>query len=247
MPKTIAVIQARMGSERFPGKTLKPIWNELSLLDLILCRLQKAQNLQTIVLAIPNRVQDQALIDVAKRHQVQYCQGDEQDVLSRFELALNQYPADAVVRICADNPLIDPIEIDKLVNFYWKMQPCDYAYNNQTKCGLPDGVGAEIVSADVLIRLAETPIPITYREHAFSLWIYEHPELFTQYLLKADTFLHRPFYRLDVNHPKDLEFVRALIQILPKEKAPWWSTQDIIQVLDTQQDLLDLREPENIM
>jgi spore coat polysaccharide biosynthesis protein SpsF len=76
------------------------------------------------------------------------------DVLSRFVEVIQQYNPDIVVRICADNPLIDPVEIDKLISFFQENQ-FDYAANNTPACGLPDGIGCEIIRSSTIKRLQQ--------------------------------------------------------------------------------------------
>ena len=209
MYRTVAIVQARMGSNRLPGKSLKPVWRDMSLLEMVLRRVQQGKTLHLVILATSNQAQDDALTEVADLCGTPFFRGDEMDVLGRFNATLDSFPADAIVRICADNPLIDAIEVDKLVKFFWDEQPCDYASNNQADWGLPDGIGAEIHSAEVLRRLAQTPMSLTCREHV-TLWLREHSGQFNCRSLKTDIHLCRPNYRLDVDYPSDLNFIRGM-------------------------------------
>ena len=115
--RTIGIVQARMGSTRFPGKSLTSLWGPMALLELVLTRVNRARSLDLVVLATSDQPGDDALAPVAEALGVPVFRGDEQDVLRRFCGAVERYPAEAVVRICGDNPLVDPAEVDRLVGF----------------------------------------------------------------------------------------------------------------------------------
>ena len=132
--KNIAVIQARMGSSRLPKKALLPI-NGIPIIQWILERLMCCQELDLIVFAIPNSKKDDVLYDFLLSKKVKIFRGSENDVLSRIYHAAMRYDADNVIRICADNPFIDPKSIDDLILFFEKKR-CDYAYNHIPKNNL---------------------------------------------------------------------------------------------------------------
>ena len=239
MLDTVAIVQARMGSKRLPGKSLMLVWRDRSLLEMVLCRIQQALTVDEVILATSDQPQDDALVDVAIRCGADHYRGDEQDVLGRFFSALKPYPADAVVRICADNPLVDPEEVDKLVTYFWHNQPCDYATNQGY--GLPDGVGAEIISFDVLVGLDNQELDVNEREHV-TLHVKKNSHEYRTALLQADAHLQRPHYRLDVDYQYDLEFIRTLCELLPKSTAPYWSTGEILNTLDKNPELVRTRK-----
>ncbi|MEE9118164.1 MAG: glycosyltransferase family protein, partial [Calditrichia bacterium] len=224
---TIAgVIQARMGSSRLPGKSLSKIYNGLSLLEMVILRVMKARKLDMIILATSKENNCDPLVELADRMGIFTVRGSEMDVLSRFVDAIQIYKPDVVVRICADNPFIDPGEIDKLVNFFQKNQ-FDYAVNNIPECGLPDGLGCEIVRADVLLRVAEKTHDNHYREHVTN-YITNHREDFTIGWLHAERNLWYPDLKLDIDCVEDLEKMRAFCVALPDITAPYWTANEII-------------------
>jgi spore coat polysaccharide biosynthesis protein SpsF len=247
--KVIAVIQARMGSSRLPGKSLMPVWGNVSLLEMVLRRVKRANMPSRVVLATPDQPRDDPLIPIAQRCGVDTFRGSENDVLGRFVGALEKFPAEAVVRGAADNPLIDPLMIDNLVNFFWEHSPCDYATNMPTwehspyghVCGFPDGVGAEILSASTLRRLDVEATDSHDREHV-TTFLHGNPDFCCHYLYAEDDY-RRPQYRLDIDYKEDLEFVRELLKRLPETDAPFWTTLDIIRVLDKEPELLRIRKP----
>src|ERR1700675_2507479 len=107
MLKTLAVVQARMGSSRLPGKSLRPLLGR-TVLGLLLERLKRARKLDAIVVATSDRAIDDPIVSLAGRYGLQSVRGSEDDVLDRFQRAVSEMPAHAIVRICADNPLTDP-------------------------------------------------------------------------------------------------------------------------------------------
>ncbi|MFA4876138.1 MAG: NTP transferase domain-containing protein [Methanoregula sp.] len=240
MPSTNIIIQARMGSHRLPGKSLMPVWKEYSLLELILRRITKSKIPKKIILATSTRKIDDRLIPIAERCGVEVIRGSELDVLARIVQAYKAYPSDAIVRAAADNPLLDPEMIDKLITFFWENQPCDYASNLGPASGHPDGVGVEMVSAETLLRLDNEVKDMRYREHVVT-YLHNNCDYISK-LQYASSVFHRPGYRLDIDFYEDLVFVRKLVHKLPQKNAPYWTTLEIIRTLDRDPELLRLRK-----
>ncbi|NYT04891.1 MAG: NTP transferase domain-containing protein [Methanomicrobiales archaeon] len=238
--KTIIILQARMGSHRLPGKSLMPVWKDMSLLELVLARITRARLPDRVVLATTRESRDDPLVGIAEKYGVAVVRGSEDDVLGRFVQALDAYPADAVVRACADNPLLDPVMIDNLVTFFRDVQPCDYAMNLGPMTGFPDGVGVEMVSAAALRRVDRETRDPSHREHVLT-YIHDNPSFVSKWLY-ADDAHARPGYRLDIDFPEDMHFVRELVRLLPEASAPHWSTEEIIRTVDEHTDLLKLRK-----
>ena len=244
MNTTNIIIQARIGSHRFPGKSLMPVWKELSLLELVLTRITKSKIPKKIILATSTRKKDDQLIPIAERCGVEIIRGSEDDVLGRFVQVYKAHPSDAIVRAAADNPLLDPDMIDKLITFFWENQPCDYASNLGPVSGHPDGVGVEMVSAETLLRLDREAKDMRYREHVVT-YLHKNRDYISK-IQRAPPEFHRPGYRLDIDFFEDLVFVRELVKRLPQKKGPYWTTRDIITALDKDPDLLRLRKVRDI-
>lgn len=209
--RTIAIVQARMGSTRFPGK-MTALFNGAPILSWVIQRLQASEALAGIVLATTNLDHDKVLIDIANDHGIETFAGDEQNVLSRFVGAARQSSAELVVRVCADNPLVSPEAIDQLVHFYIDRQP-DYAFNHVPKgdCKHPDGFGAEILSAELLGDIHRMTSKPQHIEHVTS-YIWDHPDRYdiqcpdcpTDWLADGDA-------RFDVDHAADLARLEAML------------------------------------
>ncbi|MEN9286346.1 MAG: spore coat polysaccharide biosynthesis protein spsF, partial [Actinomycetota bacterium] len=126
MTRTVAVIQARLGSQRFPEKMLALLGNR-SLLEWVVTRVRRSEMLDRVVVATTQESRDDRLADECARLGVDVMRGPTDDVLARFAQAVEGDAADAVVRVCADNPFIDPACIDELVREY-RRHGVDYAY-----------------------------------------------------------------------------------------------------------------------
>lgn len=236
--KIIAIIQARMGSTRLPGKSMADIVGK-PLLEHVIDRVKIASSLDEIVVATSSKDQDLPIIHLAEKCGVKSFVGSEEDVLNRFLKAAERFEAAQIVRICADNPLIDPYEIDKLIEHHLKTG-ADYSYNNRPHPkSLPDGSGAEIVTMDVLKRVHKVATEKPHREHV-TLFILDHSEDFHIERLDADVKLRRPQYRLDVDFQEDLEFIREIYKRLYKP-GKFVTTKEVIALLDEHSELLQMR------
>ena len=102
MKRTIAVIQARMGSSRLPGKILEPLHDDVSLLAYQCRRLRRIEGVDELVIATTQARRDDVIAALAKAEGIRVCRGSEHDVLSRFVLAADMTLADTVVRITSE-------------------------------------------------------------------------------------------------------------------------------------------------
>jgi len=211
--KIIAVVQARMGSKRFPGKTMEQL-GRYRILEWVLRRTSRATTIDQVVLVTSSAPQNQVLCELAAGLSIPALKGSEDDVLSRFTCAVQEFRADYVVRICADNPFIAPEEIDRLTNFYMTRLP-DYAFNHIPKMGnmYPDGLGAEMVSPDVLSRVATSATEVRHREHV-TLYLWEHQQDFRIETFQAPPEIRFPEVKLDIDTPADLDRLRAIVDRL---------------------------------
>jgi spore coat polysaccharide biosynthesis protein SpsF len=209
--KTVAIVQARMGSSRFPGKMLAQLGG-IPLLEWVLRRLARATALDQIVLATSDNENDNPLADLAIKLGVQVYRGSESDVLARFIGAATMTNATNVVRICADNPFIDPEEVNRLITYFAEHQ-CDYACNHQDRLGsgYADGFGAEIFSADILKTIATLAKEPRHREHA-TLYLWDHPKEFKLAAIRAPAELSFPELRFDVDTPEDLQKMQKWVE-----------------------------------
>lgn len=160
--KIVAIVQARMGSTRLPGKVMKKI-NGTPLIELLLERLSKTESLDSIVLATSHQPENLALIRHVQEKGFQVEMGDENDVLKRYLRAANKHDTDIVVRITGDCPLVDSKLVDAVIEKY-KSGNYDYVSNINPR-SYPKGLDIEVFSVQALQIAFDMATDPFEREH----------------------------------------------------------------------------------
>ncbi|WP_020499381.1 cytidylyltransferase domain-containing protein [Sciscionella marina] len=143
-----AVIQARLSSSRLPGKVLEPLGNA-SVLSWVVDAARRAPGIAEVIVATSTSADDDAVAAEADACAAPVVRGPLDDVLERYRLAIEKFPCDAVVRLTADCPLLDPRLIGQVVAL-WRSDPSlDYVSNVLTRT-YPRGLDTELVRAEVL-------------------------------------------------------------------------------------------------
>ncbi len=199
---TVAIVQARMGSTRLPGKVLADLCGA-PMLQRQLERVRRATSLDRVVVATSTDETDLPIAVLCESLEVPCFRGDLNDVLARFLGAIDEFDPEVVVRITADCPLISPLVIDSIVHSFFESD-CDYLSNTLDPT-FPDGVDVEVVRVRALRALAQLDTDIPEREHV-TLGIYRRPEQFVVRNFTGDPDLSD--LRWTVDSPEDLEFVR---------------------------------------
>lgn len=180
-PKVGAIIQARMSSNRLPGKSLLDLTG-LPVLAWVIRAAQSASEIDQIVVATSSDSTDDAIANYCESQGVTVYRGSLDDVLDRFIGALDAYPVDAVVRLTGDCPLLDPDVIDHVVA-RWRYEPeLDYVSTVNPR-SLPRGLDVEVASAGAL-HIADQVAYGTDRSHVTSA-LYRTPG---QFLTDSLTF-----------------------------------------------------------
>lgn len=149
--KVVAIVQARMGSTRLPGKVMKPIGG-VPMIELLLERLKRARQVDQIVVAAPEGDADAPLAEHVRSLGLCCVQGSEKDVLARYLSAARHSSADVIVRITGDCPLVDPQLVDEAIEKF-KSSQVDYLSNTDPPT-LPDGLDIEVFTTEALARAA---------------------------------------------------------------------------------------------
>lgn len=200
-----------MTSTRLPGKVLKEVGGKPMLTQQI-NRLRICKMIDEIVIATTTNLTDEPVVELAKRENVAYFCGSEQDVLGRFVGAAQQTNADVIIRSTADCPLIDPeitdLVIKELIDY---TDMCDYASNIQPRT-YPRGLDVEAFFYDTLLRMNRLGKSVASREHVTLVPRSERPELF---LCRSvfDT-IDNSDLRLTVDTEEDLQLIRQLFDVL---------------------------------
>ncbi len=226
---TLGIIQARMGSTRLRAKLARRLGGK-SLLEWVVRRVTDAGRLDGVVVAAGSGSDAERLAELVPAN-VPIVFGSEHDVLSRFLTVLDAYPARAVVRVCADNPFIDPELIDRLVATATEQAAGDYlgyaSHNGRPMILSSVGLFAEWCQASALRRAAAESTDPADREHV-TRYIYSHPDRFQVRLLPAPSALDRDDLRLTVDLEEDWEHTETIFDALGQERLVW---QDIASLL----------------
>ena len=201
-----AIIQARLGSERFPKKVLEKLEDQ-SLVQFLNNRLMKSKHLSNIIFAIPEK--DTALETEINHIGADYFKGSEHDVLERFINAAEHFDIEHIVRITADCPLTDPEMLDDMIEIYSKY---DYPYiSNSLPPTFPDGFDIEIFKYELLKEVHQITTNKHDREHVTS-YIRNNKKI-PKYNYESD--IDYSDIRLTVDTPKDLELLRVISSNIP--------------------------------
>lgn len=203
--RTTAIVQARMGSSRLPGKVLADVGGK-PVLARIIERLRRCETLDEIVIATSTETRDRAICELAEAEQVPFFCGSESDVLSRFVGVAKKHPADIYVRITADCPLVDPGIVDRTVRAL-RMSKYDFASNAVVRT-FPVGLDVEACWSDVLFRLDRIGTTPQEREHVFWGAYMVHPHLFLTRLVKDEQ--NNADLRWTLDTALDLEHIRSI-------------------------------------
>jgi spore coat polysaccharide biosynthesis protein SpsF len=152
--RVLAVVQARAGSSRLPGKVLRPLAGT-PVLGWVVRAARAAAGVDEVVVATSVDPGDDAVADLAQSLGVPVVRGSEDDVLSRFLLAVDEHPCDAVVRLTADCPLLDPALIGQVVALWRAAPEHDYVATTLVRT-LPRGLDVELATAGALRRVSAT-------------------------------------------------------------------------------------------
>ena len=115
--RVVLIIPARVGSTRLPGKSMMKLAGE-PLVGRLLERVKRCKKIDQIVLAIPNNQENRCLQNLAEQYNVNFFLGSENNLVNRYYEAAKTFKADIIVRLPADNPVPEPNEIDKIIDFH---------------------------------------------------------------------------------------------------------------------------------
>jgi spore coat polysaccharide biosynthesis protein SpsF len=223
--RTIAIVQARLGSSRLPGKVLADLAGD-TMLARVVMRLRAARTIDDIVIATTTNSTDDALVREAARLGVGVHRGSEQDVLDRYLGAARVWHAGAVVRVTSDCPLLDPAVVDDVVRAL-RTSTCDYASNTHTRT-FPRGLDAEAMYLETLERIARHATSAAAHEHVTS-YLMEQPGRFSIRQVVAED--DDSDLRWTVDTSEDLALVRALYDELDLGRtiAPYLDVVDVVR------------------
>lgn len=208
--KVVAITQARSGSTRLPNKVLKQI-NGKSLLEIHVDRIKQSKLVSDIFIATTTAKNDNQIEELAKKLNVNYYRGSENDVLDRFYQTIKDVKPDLIVRLTSDCPLIDPVLIDEVVQKAIDLK-LDY-YANVMEESFPDGQDIEVFTFNALEKAWKETYLKSDREHV-TPYIRNNSSYKGGTLFTSDNYSINRNYnqvRLTVDEPADFEVIEKII------------------------------------
>jgi spore coat polysaccharide biosynthesis protein SpsF len=231
--RCVAIIQARMGSTRLPGKVLADIHGR-PMLARMLDRLARAGSLAETAVATTHLADDERIADFCRLRGVRCIRGHPTDVLDRYHRAAQETDAEVIVRLTGDCPVIDPALVDLCVRTYLEADPpVDLVVNRLPwERSYPIGLDTEVLgraALDTAWREARAP---NQREHVVP-FLYENLDRFTLIHLEADGDYGD--YRWTVDAPEDLEVVRRIYAAFDGRDDFGW--REVLTLMERQPEL----------
>tara|TARA_Y100000996_G_C22448341_1_gene612719 strand:- start:149 stop:835 length:687 start_codon:yes stop_codon:yes gene_type:complete len=199
------IIQARMGSERLPGKSLKKI-NNIPILVKIIRSLKRKKKFKDIliIVATTNLKIDDIIVKLSLKENVTIFRGSSNNVLERYFLAAKKYRLRNIIRLTSDNPFVDTLFLEKLIQIHLKNKN-DYTSSKET---LPIGMGAEILTFGSLKKAYKFSTSKKDKEHVCDYILDNNKKFKIQNLKFKISSKKIKKLRLTVDTQKDLMFNR---------------------------------------
>lgn len=229
--KALLISQARMGSTRTPGKVLMEVLGK-PLLQYQIERLRCVRNVADFVIATTSNEADDDIVRLCQRLGCTVFRGSETDVLGRYYETAKRYHADTVVRVTADCPIIDPLVVEQVLDFYLKRKDSyDYVSNTRFRT-FPRGMDTEVFSFQVLEE-AFGGASLPYEREHVTPFFYTHPERY-----RIGEVRHRinlSHHRWTVDTREDFELIRRIISAL-YPRSTGFSMEDTLNLLEKHPD-----------
>jgi len=226
--RIVCIIQARMGSSRFPGKVLQQLCG-YPMVGWVARRAKRAALIDQVVVATTTNSMDDAVAEFCQMAGITCFRGDEFDVLDRYYHAAIEQRADIVVRLTADCPLIDPQLIDEAIKTLIQNE-LDFTANRLPppyKRTYPIGLDVEVASFRALEQAWWKAEKQYEREHVMP-YLYDPENHFRLQVLEAASDLSQ--YRWTVDMPEDFQFIQAVIGYMDcREDFSWLDVVDILE------------------
>ncbi|HRY85837.1 MAG TPA: glycosyltransferase family protein [Candidatus Omnitrophota bacterium] len=226
--KTVAIIQARMGSTRLPGKILNDLGGR-PMLSHVVERTSRAKHLDGVVVATTLLGPDDVVAEYCRRSKIPCFRGEEADVLDRYYQTAKFFGIKTIARITADCPFIEPVIVDKMLEIF-QSDLYDYVSNTIAPRTFPRGLDAEVFSFSALEKAWKNDKNPAWREHV-TPFLYHHPELFKAFVFKNDQDLSD--MRWTVDTAEDFEFAKKLYAAIGHNRFLW---TDILRLLQKNPD-----------
>jgi spore coat polysaccharide biosynthesis protein SpsF (cytidylyltransferase family) len=230
--KITAIVQARMGSTRLPGKVLRDLGGR-TVLARVLRRLARASRIHELIVATTDSASDLDVVAECARLQFSCFRGSENDVLGRYLRAAEECRSDVIVRVTGDCPLIDPELVDEVVAACITNH-ADLSCNDVPHT-FPRGLDVEAFTIETLYKVQDMAGQAYQREHVTPL-VYERPDIFRTYSVKGDRDLSH--LRWTVDTPEDLQLIRAIYARFENRDDFGW--REALALVDSHPELTEI-------
>ena len=210
MSKTLAVIQARMASERFPGKILEPLPADSSvpMIKRIAESAEDVPEIDEVLVATTTDASDDQLVSFCKNENIPVWRGSVDNVLSRYCSASETYSAETVVRLTGDNPLLDTDVLSACIQYH-QAEGNDYT---NTK-GLPIGMNCEVIAASALKKLSDDMDRLSREEKEHVTLRFLNDKRFKKSTMKVEVPKVYANLRLTVDYVSDYLLMNTLFML----------------------------------
>ncbi|WP_342531955.1 glycosyltransferase family protein [Lysinibacillus sp. FSL R5-0849] len=227
--RIVAIIQARMGSTRLPGKILKKV-NGRSLLSYQLERLQQSNYINDLVIATTIDEKDDLIVEFCKKNNILWFRGSEEDVLARYYETAKTFKADVIVRITSDCPIIDVQVVDKTI---WNFMDNNFEYvSNTVERTYPRGLDTEVFTFAALEKAYNEATLARDREHV-TAYFYTNPDVFKVGSVQNEVDYSK--YRWTVDTEEDFQLIKNIIEKL-FFKNPQFTLHDTVNLMEANPD-----------
>ena len=231
------IIQARMSSRRLPGKVMRKVDNENTILDCLINQLQSSKEIKNLVIATTEQKEDDVIVEFAKKRAIKYFRGSKKDVLDRYYQCAKKFNFSEIIRITADNPLIDFEIVDMTVKRF-KSNNYDYLTTDLAVPGFhrtyPLGYSVEVFTFSALENAWKNAKLPSEREHV-TPYFYKNKEIFRQTSIENSEDLSR--FRCTVDTKYDLELIQKIYSIVKKRPI---LLSDVIKLLKINPELVKI-------
>ena len=228
------IIQARTGSTRLPGKVMQKIDNDSTVLDYVINQVKYSKRIEKIIVATTNLTEDDVICEHLALQKIEFFRGSSEDVLGRYYQCAKKFAIENIVRITADNPLIDPNIIDLVIDDY-KNKKCDFATNTLQRT-FPYGTEVEVFSFKSLEKAWENAKKPSEREHV-TPFIRDPQNGFI--LINTQYQEDLSYLRYTVDRVEDLKLVKEIVKNISARPI---LIQDVIELYKKRPEIFEINK-----
>ncbi len=228
------IIQARMGSTRLPGKVMQKIDNISTVLDYVINQIKFSKRIEKIIVATTNLIEDNVICENLDLQKIEFFRGSSEDVLDRYYQCSKKFSLDNIVRITADNPLIDPNIVDFVIDEY-KNKKYDYVSNTLHRT-FPYGTEVEVFSFKSLENAWNNAKKKSEREHV-TPFIYNPENKFSTMNIEYQEDISHLRYTVD--RIEDLNIVKEIIKNVSTRPI---LIQDVVEIYKKRSEIFKINK-----